>query len=106
MMANAQQPTRRTRHLDIKHFALLDWVERDLILLKTISTSDNAADAFTKPLSKQLFYRHYDTFMGRRIPKLLTKHFKHTTIRTHDLVSSQQAEKMGGCHRYVCASSM
>jgi hypothetical protein len=24
MMANAQQPTRRTRHMDIKHFAILD----------------------------------------------------------------------------------
>ena len=24
-MANAHRPTRRTRHLDIKHFALLDW---------------------------------------------------------------------------------
>ena len=29
LMANAQQPTRRTRHMDIKHFSLLDWVERD-----------------------------------------------------------------------------
>lgn len=30
MKANAQQPTRRTRHMDIKKFALLDWVEEDL----------------------------------------------------------------------------
>jgi hypothetical protein len=35
-MANAQQPTRRTRHMDIKTFALLDWVEQDLLLLQTI----------------------------------------------------------------------
>mmetsp|Transcript_1111 Transcript_1111/g.1700 ORF Transcript_1111/g.1700 Transcript_1111/m.1700 type:complete len:342 (+) Transcript_1111:23-1048(+) len=35
MMANAQQPTRRTRHMDIKHFSLLDWVERDLTHLNT-----------------------------------------------------------------------
>ena len=34
MMVNSQQPTRRTRHLEIKHFALLDWVERNLIILK------------------------------------------------------------------------
>ena len=27
MMANAQQPTRRTRYMDIKHLSLLDWVE-------------------------------------------------------------------------------
>ncbi len=36
LMANAQQPTRHTRHMDIKKFALLDWVERDLITLHNI----------------------------------------------------------------------
>jgi len=36
MMANAQQPTKRTRHIDIKHFALLDWVEQDLLILHDI----------------------------------------------------------------------
>jgi len=68
MMANAQQPTRRTRHMDIKKFALLDWVEQDLIILKSIKTAENAADGMTKPLAKQLFYRHADTIMGKRVP--------------------------------------
>ena len=68
MMANAQQPTRRTRHIDIKHFSILDWVERDLLILQAISTHDNAADAMTKCLPRILFYRHFDTYMGRRIP--------------------------------------
>ena len=27
MMANAGQPTRRTRHMDIRYFAIQDWVE-------------------------------------------------------------------------------
>ncbi len=53
--------------MDIKYFALQDWVESDLILLKDISTSDNAADAFTKVLSMQLFHHNYDTYMGRRV---------------------------------------
>jgi hypothetical protein len=35
LMANAQQPTRRTRHMGIKKFALLDWVEQDMILQDT-----------------------------------------------------------------------
>ena len=38
-MANAQKPTRRTRHLDIRYFALTEWTEQDLIILKPISTS-------------------------------------------------------------------
>mmetsp|Transcript_22056 Transcript_22056/g.31605 ORF Transcript_22056/g.31605 Transcript_22056/m.31605 type:complete len:99 (+) Transcript_22056:1159-1455(+) len=74
-MANAQQPTRRTRHMDIKHFSLLDWVGRDLIILQAIATADNAADAMTKFLPKQLFYRHYDTYTGRRIPKYVSTSF-------------------------------
>jgi hypothetical protein len=64
LMANAQQPTQRTRHMDIKHFALLDWVEQDLLQLQHISTHDNAADAMTKPLTQRLFHRHRDTYMG------------------------------------------
>ena len=73
LMANAKQPTRRTRHMEIKHFSLLDWVERDLLLLQTVTTHDNAADAMTKFLPRQLFYRHFDTYMGRRIPKHLSR---------------------------------
>ena len=27
LMGNARQPTRRARHMDIKHFSLLDWID-------------------------------------------------------------------------------
>lgn len=37
-MANIQKPIGRTRHLDIRYFALTEWTERDLIILKPIST--------------------------------------------------------------------
>jgi hypothetical protein len=67
-MVNTQQPTRRTRHIDIKHFTLLDWVERDLLVLDAIPTHNNTVDAMTKTLSRQQFYRHFDTCMGVRIP--------------------------------------
>ena len=55
MMANSQKLTRRTRHLDIRYFALTEWTEKDLILLKPFSTSDNNSDALTKSLGRQLF---------------------------------------------------
>jgi hypothetical protein len=32
-MANASKPTTRTRHMDIRHFAIQEWVECDLIRL-------------------------------------------------------------------------
>jgi hypothetical protein len=37
-MGNAQKPTPRTRHINIKYFAHCDWVERDLIHLECIDT--------------------------------------------------------------------
>ena len=95
LMANAQTPTQRTHHLDIKYFSLLDWAERELLVLKSISTMDNAADEFTKPLSKQLFYRHYDTYMGPQIPKALLKVFTKQQ-KSYLSLSSLHAEKMGG----------
>ena len=44
LMADAAQPTKRTRHIDIRHFALLDWVENDLIALEKVATTENISD--------------------------------------------------------------
>ena len=59
-MGNAQKPTRRIRHMELKKFVLLDWIQQDLILMKRTNTSDNYADAMTKQTGRQLFYRHFD----------------------------------------------
>ena len=67
-MVNAQKPTQRTRHMDIRYFALTDWVERDLLILDYIHTSKNLADNFTKPLSRIAFHRHVDYILGRVPP--------------------------------------
>jgi hypothetical protein len=67
-MANAQQPTRRTRHMDTKYFAIQDWVEHDQLDLTQIGTALNISDAFTKALGRIKFYEQTDVIMGRRIP--------------------------------------
>ena len=67
-MAMAQKPTPRTRHMDIKFYALCEWVERDLIRLERIDTTINPADHFTKILSPILFRRHTDYIMGKVPP--------------------------------------
>ena len=67
-MGNAGQPTKRTRHMDIRTFALQEWIERDLIVMRAIATADNYSDAMTKNLGRTLFYRHFDYILGRRIP--------------------------------------
>jgi hypothetical protein len=68
-MGDAQKPTKRARHIDIKYFALCDWIERDLIHLKRIDTSINIADHLTKPLTRILFHRHSDFLLGHVPPK-------------------------------------
>ena len=67
-MANAQQPPRRTRHMDTKHFAIQDWVAHDQIDVAPIATANNISDAFTKALGRIKFYEQTDVIMGWRIP--------------------------------------
>ena len=71
-MANQQQPTQRTRHVDIKHFVLQDWVERDLLVLRRITTTDNYSDAMTKVTGRTLHYKHFDYIMGQIRPPYAT----------------------------------
>ena len=71
-MVNAGRPTKRTKHTDTRSFALLSWVEQDLITLKRVPTSDNSADALTKNTPRILFNRHTDYILGRTPPDYVT----------------------------------
>ncbi len=84
-MANAGKPTSRSRHIDIKFYALQEWVERDLVVLKRIDTSLNMSDHFTKSLPPRLFYRHRDFYMGH-VPPRYSPCFNNV-LRTHSLAA-------------------
>ena len=97
LMANAQQPTKRTRHMDIKTFALQDWVERDLIRLKRINTSDNYADVMTKATGRTLFYRHMNYILGKIPPSYCRQNLSILkTPSSHNSKSRKTAESTGG----------
>ncbi len=83
-MGNAQKPTPRTRHINIKYFALFDWVKRDLIILERIDTSINPADHLTKILSRTLFHRHADFLLGH-VSRKYSRVYQHaiTTYGNH-----------------------
>ncbi len=68
-MANAQKPTSRTRHMDIRYHVPCKWVERDIIVMERVETMINEADPFTKLLSWVLFHRHIDYIMGHVPPE-------------------------------------
>jgi hypothetical protein len=67
-MGNAQKPTPRTCHIDIKHFSMCEWDHCDLILLDRIDTSINMSDHLTKSLQTLLFHRHADFHLGHIPP--------------------------------------
>ena len=84
LMANAQRPTKRTRHMDIKYFTIQQWVAEDLLCLKRIDTSDNYSDSMTKALGRTLFYRHMNYVMGRTIPEYARVHLSLRIQRLSD----------------------
>ena len=69
LMADAGQPTTITRHIDIKHFAMLNWVKEDMIRLQQIATIINSADNLTKLTPRMIFHRHNNIIMGKFNPK-------------------------------------
>jgi hypothetical protein len=67
-MANAQQPTRRTRHIDMK-LVILQWSEEDLISFTDCPSALLVPDSLTKQTGRTKFYEHMDIIMGCRRPK-------------------------------------
>ena len=57
-----QKPTERTRHIDIRFFAIQDWTND--ISLSHIPGVINPSDDLTKPLGRVLHERHARHIMG------------------------------------------
>ena len=68
LMTNAQQPTRRTRHVELKQFAVLQWVKDEQIIFGDIGTAYNISDSLTKQTGRTKFHQHHDLLMGRLRP--------------------------------------
>ena len=61
----SQKPTERTRHIDIRFFAIQDWIHKSKdILLSHIPGVINPSDDLTKPLGRVLHERHARYIMG------------------------------------------
>jgi Integrase core domain. len=69
MMGNNVRPTDRTRHMDIRWFALQEWIhiDKDIILIH-IPGEVNASDALSKALAWIKHYRHMSRAMGATGP--------------------------------------
>ena len=71
-MTNAQQPTKRTRHVDMKEFVILQWTEEEQITFEDVPSALNPSDSLSKPTGRVKFYEHRDILMGRRRPQYVS----------------------------------
>ena len=71
-MTNAQQPTKRTRHVDMKEFVILQWTEEEQIIFEDVPSALNPSDSLSKPTGRVKFYEHRDILMGRRRPQYVS----------------------------------
>ena len=67
-MVTASAPTKRTRHVDIRYFALMEWAESGQLCARPIPTAHNISDSLTKATGRIKFHQHADIFMGRQRP--------------------------------------
>ena len=64
---------RRTRHIEIRHMKVLEWVRAKLISLQYVPSLDNLADFFTKPARRAVFVANRDSILSRvRLPIAIT----------------------------------
>jgi hypothetical protein len=73
-ITNAQQPSKRTRHVEIKEFAVQRWVEDERIVYEDVITTHNPSDSLSKATSRIKFWEHFDVLMGRRVPQYALAH--------------------------------
>eukprot|EP00934_Nitzschia_sp_Nitz4_P003448 Nitzschia sp. Nitz4//scaffold38_size140716//77320//77802//NITZ4_003147-RA/size140716-exonerate_protein2genome-gene-0.105-mRNA-1//-1//CDS//3329550078//3438//frame0 len=67
-LSNAQQPTKHTRHVDMKHFVILDWTQEDKIIYKPTPTQYNISDSISKPNDRTKHHEHNDLILGHHPP--------------------------------------
>jgi hypothetical protein len=71
-LSNAQQPTKRTRHVDMKEFVILQWTEEEQITFEDVPSARNPSDSLSKPAGHVKFYEHRDILMGQRRPQYVS----------------------------------
>jgi hypothetical protein len=103
-MANAQKPTTRTCHMDIKYHVFCEWVDRDLICLKRSDTTVNMSDRFTKQLGPTLFHHHVDYIMGQ-VPPQYPPWYHNLFGKTHQSLVLPQIPIPPGSHPIVAAAA-
>ena len=93
-MAQSHQPLRRTRHVEMKHFAILQWTDDEFLkYIQSRSDDENYySDTFeqTNLAHCTKFYEHNTDIiiMGRRKPTYMVKSLKLAGTHPHNILVS------------------
>lgn len=74
--------------MDMRHFTIQPWVEKDLFRLKHIPTGDNSSDLLTKITPSIFFNRHTDYILGKTIPHYDSDCITKTYTQSNDALST------------------
>ena len=101
-MVTAGAPTKRTRHVDIRYFALLQWAETGQLTAEPIPTALNVSDSLTKATGRIKFHQHADVYMGRQKPGYV----QHPSLCSHIIALMQQRYTVPNPHPPLCMYDM
>ena len=107
-MIDAQAPTKRTRHVDIRYFALLQWSNSGQVKAEAIPTDANISDSLTKATGRIKFHQHADIYMGRSPPSYVHHHAElslPSTCRIHTFSALPVTlETFSALHHHIISS--
>jgi hypothetical protein len=63
-LASNATTSQRTRHIDVRYHFVRDYVEDGVVQIVFVRSEDNDADMFTKNVSKDVYKRHMEKYMG------------------------------------------
>lgn len=63
-IAEADTIPKRSKHIEVRYHYIRSLIQRGFIQLRYVPSADNAADFFTKGLTKDTFVKHRDTIMN------------------------------------------
>ena len=86
---NAQQPTRRTRHIEMRDFVIVQWTDEEQIRFQDVKSQYNPSDSVSKQTGRTKFHEQMDILMGRRKPIYVKKHqtYLHDFLSTSNLLT-------------------
>jgi len=62
-LANNATTGQHTRHIDVRHHYVREYIENDIVVIRFVKSGDNDVDPYTKNTAKEIFEKHGSKYM-------------------------------------------